>query len=99
MILFSSRWDIQQLRQERMQENLRQRQREREDQSQLKTQSTADDIKVKCLHPPGGNGESIKIFSFFGHLYFGLPVFVVSWLTTTIAIWVEQLIAFTDFGD
>eukprot|EP00795_Rhopilema_esculentum_P014111 gene14111-5102_t len=55
------KWDIQQLRQERMQENLRQRQREREDPSQLKTQSKADDIKVKCLHPPSGNVMAIEV--------------------------------------
>ena len=53
---FVSRWDIQQMRQERIHENLRQKQREREDPSQAKQKSKPPICSNQSLHPSPGNG-------------------------------------------
>jgi len=55
------RWDIQQMRQERIHENLRQKQREREDPSQVKQKKTSTNNNTESLHPSPGNAMFIEV--------------------------------------
>ena len=58
MLLSITRWDLQQMRQERMQESLKQRQKNRDDpKSSGSTSSRPNEISINSLHPSSGNGN------------------------------------------